>query len=184
MPALSVGIVLFLAGASVAYLWVLPRALRVLFSFQSAALTPFITADAYFGFAAQICIAFGLITELPLVVIILASLGLVTPQFLTRHRRYALVLSAVVAALLTPPDAVSMLLMLLPLTLLYEVSIWCAWVVTRRRARRDAQDASATGPAGPAGPAGATLLVLALLLTLAGGLSAQGGKPPPKDTTR
>src|SRR6266851_1102927 len=109
MPAFSVGIVLFLAGASVAYLWVLPRALKVLFGFQSAVLTPFITADAYFGFAAQICIAFGLITELPLVVIILASLGLVTPQFLARHRRYALVLSAVVAALLAPPDAVSML---------------------------------------------------------------------------
>ncbi|HEY6854578.1 MAG TPA: twin-arginine translocase subunit TatC [Gemmatimonadales bacterium] len=180
MPAFSVGIVLFLAGASVAYLWVLPRALKVLFGFQSAVLTPFITADAYFGFAAQICIAFGLITELPLVVIILASLGLVTPQFLARHRRYALVLSAVVAALLTPPDAVSMLLMLLPLTALYEVSIWCAWVVTRRRARRAAQDA------GAAGPAGATMLVLALLLTLASGLGAQVGKPPPppRDTTR
>ena len=178
MPAFSVGIVLFLAGASVAYLWVLPRALKVLFSFQSAALTPFITADAYFGFAAQICIAFGLITELPLVVIILASLGLVTPQFLTRHRRYALVLSAVVAALLTPPDAVSMLLMLLPLTALYEVSIWCAWVVTRRRARREAREASG------AGPTGATTLLLVLLLSLAGGLSAQVGKPPPRDTTR
>src|SRR5258708_7591366 len=74
MPAFSVGIVLFLAGASVAYLWVLPRALKVLFGFQSAVLTPFITADAYFGFAAQICIAFGLITELPLLVIILAAL--------------------------------------------------------------------------------------------------------------
>ncbi len=175
MPAFSVGIVLFLAGASVAYLWVLPRALRVLFGFQSAVLTPFITADAYFGFAAQICIAFGIITELPLVVVILASLGLVTPQFLTRHRRYALVLSAVVAALLTPPDAVSMLLMLLPLTLLYEVSIWCAWVVTRRRARRERQAAGSGGAAGAA-----TLL---LLLTLAGGLAAQVGKPPP-DTAR
>ncbi|HXI34493.1 MAG TPA: twin-arginine translocase subunit TatC [Gemmatimonadales bacterium] len=178
MPAFSVGIVLFLAGASVAYLWVLPRALKVLFGFQSAVLTPFITADAYFGFAAQICIAFGLITELPLVVIILASLGLVTPQFLARHRRYALVLSAVVAALLTPPDAVSMLLMLLPLTALYEVSIWCAWVVTRRRARREAS------AAGPAGSAGAATLLLLLVLTLAGGLSAQVGKPPPRDTTR
>src|SRR5713101_8716056 len=176
MPAFSVGIVLFLAGASVAYLWVLPRALHVLFAFQSAALTPFITADAYFGFAAQICIAFGLITELPLVVVILASLGLVTPQFLSRHRRYALVLSAVVAALLTPPDAVSMLLMLLPLTLLYEVSIWCAWVVTRRRARRETQAASSTGPTG------AATLLLILLVTLASGLSAQG-KPPP-DTSR
>src|SRR5258708_36491011 len=107
--------------------------------------------------------AFGLITELPLVVIILASLGLVTPQFLARHRRYALVLSAVVAALLAPPDAVSMLAMLLPLTLLYEVSIWCAWVVTRRRARREAAAAGVAGPPRPPGRAGGAAPLLVVL---------------------
>src|SRR5579885_3184401 len=136
VPALSVGVVLFLAGAAAAYFWVLPRALAVLFSFQRNDLAPIITADNYFAFAAQLMIAFGLVTELPLVVVILAALGLVTPQFRARHRRYAIVLSAVAAALLTPPDAVSMLLMMVPLWLLYEVSIVCAWVVTRRPARR------------------------------------------------
>src|SRR5438445_217005 len=137
VPALSVGVVLFLLGAGVAYKWVLPRALAVLFSFQRNDLAPIITADNYFGFAAQIMIAFGLVTELPLVVVILAALGLVTPQFLARNRRYALVIAAFAAALLTPPDAISMLLMMVPLILLYEVSIWCAWVVTKRRARRE-----------------------------------------------
>src|SRR5262245_27820277 len=112
IPALAIGIVLFLAGASVAYLWVLPRALQVLFSFQQEVLEPIITAGNYFAFAAQIIIAFGLITELPLVVTILAMLGLVTPQFLVRNRRYAIVLAAVAAALLSPPDAVSMILMM------------------------------------------------------------------------
>src|SRR6266576_2540469 len=72
------------------------------------------------------------------VVLILAALGLVTPQFLARNRRYAVVVSAVAAALLSPPDAVSMVLMMIPLWLLYEVSILCAWIVTRRRARRTA----------------------------------------------
>src|SRR5258708_5029976 len=110
--------------------------------------------------------AFGLITELPLGVIRSASLGLVTPQFLARRRRYALVLSAVVAALLAPPDAVSMLAMLLPLTLLYEVSIWCAWVVTRRRARREAAAAGAAGPPGPPGPAGGAALLPGLPVSL------------------
>src|SRR5207245_2477207 len=90
VPALSVGVVLFLLGAGVAYKWVLPRALAVLFSFQRNDLAPIITADNYFGFAAQIMIAFGLVTELPLVVVILAALGLVTPQFLPRNPRYAL----------------------------------------------------------------------------------------------
>src|SRR5438445_13385226 len=81
-------------------------------------------------------IAFGLVTELPLVVVILAALGLVTPQFLARNRRYALVFAAFAAALLTPPDAASMLLMMVPLVLLYDVSILSTWVVTLRRARR------------------------------------------------
>ena len=168
VPALSVGVVLFLLGAGVAYKWVLPRALAVLFSFQRNDLAPIITADNYFGFAAQIMIAFGLVTELPLVVVILAALGLVTPQFLARNRRYALVFAAFAAALLTPPDAVSMLLMMVPLVLLYEVSIWCAWVVTRRRARR-AQAAARAG------------VVLLMLCGLgAGRLAAQGVLPPPR----
>src|SRR5882762_6714245 len=137
IPALSVGVLLFLGGASAAYFWVLPRALQVLFSFQRDVLQPIITADHYFAFAAQIIIAFGLMTELPLVVVILAALGLVTPQFLARNRRYAVVLSAVAAALLSPPDAVSMVLMMIPLWLLYEVSIFCAWIVTKRGTRRD-----------------------------------------------
>src|SRR5437879_11654067 len=115
LPALSAGVVLFLGGATVAYLWVLPRALQVLFGFQQKVLDPIITADGYFGFAAQIMIAFGLVTELPLVVIILAALGLVTSQVLAKNRRYAIALSAVAAALLTPPDPVSMLLMMVPL---------------------------------------------------------------------
>ena len=160
MPALAVGVVLFLGGATVAYLWVLPRALQVLFSFQRGTLEPIITAGNYFGFAAQIIIAFGLITELPLVVTILATLGLVTPQFLVRNRRYAIVVAAVAAALLSPPDAVSMMIMMVPLWLLYEVGIWCAWVVTRRRARRDRATAGAA--------------VLALLCLAGGGrLEAQ-----------
>jgi Tat protein translocase TatC len=169
MPALSVGVLLFLAGASAAYFWVLPRALEVLLSFQRSVLEPIITADKYFGFAAQIIIAFGLMTELPLVVVILAALGLVTPQFLSRNRRYAIVLAAVAAALLSPPDAVSMILMMVPLWLLYELSIVCAWIVTKRR-RRNAP--AATGTA---------LLFLVLASSAVGSLSAQG-VPPARDT--
>src|SRR5437879_1619962 len=165
VPALSAGVVLFLGGATVAYLWVLPRALQVLFGFQQKVLDPIITADGYFGFAAQIMIAFGLVTELPLVVIILAALGLVTPQFLAKNRRYAIALSAVAAALLTPPDAVSMLLMMVPLLLLYEVSIFCAWIITKRRARR-ARTASAAG-------------VVLLLAAAAGRSEAQAPLPRP-----
>ncbi len=170
VPALSIGVLLFLAGAAAAYLWVLPRALIVLLSFQREILEPIITADKYFGFAAQIIIAFGLVTELPLVIVILAALGLVTPQFLVRNRRYAIVLSALAAALLSPPDAVSMVLMMVPLWLLYEVSIFCAWVVTKRRARREQAAHRAA-------------LVLLLLSGVAAGRVGAQGVPPRADTS-
>ena len=135
VPALVSGMFLFMLGAAGGYFLVLPRALAVLLGFQNQALQPIITADRYFGFAAQIILAFGAVTELPLVIIILTSLGLVTPAGLRRNRRYALLVAAALAAFLTPPDALSMLMMMVPLLLLYEVGIWCAWVVTRRKAR-------------------------------------------------
>lgn len=164
VPALAVGVVLFLAGAFACYEWLLPAALKVLFNFQREDLTGLITIDRYFGMAVPFVIGCGLVAELPLVVTILASLGIVTPQFLKRQRRYAIVIAAFLAALLTPPDAVSMLLMLGPLLLLYEVSIWCAWVASRRRARRIAA---------------ATVVVL---LLGAGSLDAQRPPPPPRPT--
>ena len=166
LPSLAVGVVLFLAGAIACYQWLLPAALKVLLGFQRDDLTAMITIDRYFGMAVPFVIGCGIVAELPLVVTILAALGIVTPQFLGRQRRYAVVIAAFLAALLTPPDAVSMIMMLVPLLLLYEVSIWCAWVVSRRRARR----------------AAAALIVL--LVLGAGAVYAQGTPPPPRDTTR
>ncbi|HKC40379.1 MAG TPA: twin-arginine translocase subunit TatC, partial [Gemmatimonadales bacterium] len=166
VPSLFVGVILFLAGAIACYQWLLPAALKVLLGFQRTDLTAMITIDRYFGMAVPFVVGCGLVAELPLVVTILASLGIVTPQFLGKQRRYAIVIAAFLAALLTPPDAVSMMLMLIPLLLLYEISIWCAWVASRRRARQAAE----------------TLIIL--LLLGAGTLSAQGTPPPRPDTTR
>ena len=78
-PALVVGTLLFLVGAVLGYVFVVPQALRVLFSFQTDALQPMITYDAYFGFVLQILIGLGLSFEIPLVITILAGFGLVTP---------------------------------------------------------------------------------------------------------
>src|SRR6267142_2511223 len=163
VPALAVGVVLFLAGAMACYQWLLPAALKVLIGFQRSDLTAMITIDRYFGMAVPFVVGCGLVAELPLVVTILAALGIVTPQFLGRQRRYAIVIAAFLAAILTPPDAVSMMLMLGPLLLLYELSIWCAWVASRRRARRIA----------------AATIILVMLGT--GSLHAQNPPPPPPD---
>src|SRR5438270_34941 len=166
IPALAVGVVLFLAGAIACYQWLLPAALKVLLGFQRADLSAMITIDRYFGLAVPFVVGCGLVAELPLVVTVLASLGIVTPQFLGRQRRYAIVIAAFLAALLTPPDAVSMMLMLGPLLLLYELSIWCAWVASRRRARRIAA---------------ATIILLMLGM---GSLHAQNPPPPPPPPRR
>ena len=82
VPALLVGTLLFIVGATLGYVFVVPQALRVLFSFQSAALQPMITYDAYFGFVLQILVGLGLSFEIPLVITILAAFGLVTPAAL------------------------------------------------------------------------------------------------------
>ena len=85
-----------------AYLFVVPQALRVLFSFQTEAIAPFITYDAYFGFVLQVALALGLSFELPLVIIILSWLGVVGPAELNRFRRYAIVLAFIAGRFFRP----------------------------------------------------------------------------------
>jgi Tat protein translocase TatC len=136
VPALFVGMLLFLIGAVLAYLYVVPQALRVLFSFQTEAISPFITYDAYFGFVLQVVLALGLSFELPLVIILLAWLGVVGAAELARFRRYAVVLAFIAGALLSPgADLLSMVMMTVPLILLYEVGVAGALLVERRRRR-------------------------------------------------
>ncbi len=119
-----------------AFHFVVPQALRVLFSFQTEAISPFITYDAYFGFVLQVVLALGLSFELPLIIIILSWLGVVGPAELGKFRRYAVVLAFIAGAVLSPgADLLSMLMMTAPLILLYEVGVAGSVVVHRRRRR-------------------------------------------------
>lgn len=133
LPTIGAAFVLFVLGAMIAYSWVLPAALRILFSFQRDDLEFIITANEYFNFASLFILAFGLVFELPLVMVLLAAFGLVNPAVFARNRPIALVIGAIVAALVTPPDAFSMLMMLVPVMLLYELGLLIARVVWRRR---------------------------------------------------
>ena len=136
VPSLFVGLVLFLTGAVVAYLFVVPQALRVLFSFQTEAISPFITYDAWFGFVLQVVLALGISFELPLVMIILSWLGVIGPGELHRFRRYAVVCAFIAGAVLSPgADLLSMLMMTVPLLFLYEVGVAGSAIVHRRRAK-------------------------------------------------
>src|SRR6478609_1724883 len=118
VPALFAGLLLFLTGSALAYIFVVPQALKVLFSFQTEAIQPFITYDNYFGFVLQVVLALGLSFELPLVIIILAWLDVIGPADLARFRRFAVVGSCIAGALLSPgTDLVSMIMMTIPLLL-------------------------------------------------------------------
>ncbi len=136
VPALFGGLLLFLCGAGLAWVFVVPKALRVLFSFQTDAIAPFITYDAYFGFVIQLVLALGISFELPLVMLLLAWVGVATPERLHRFRRFAVVLACVAGALLSPgADLLSMVMLTIPLILLYEVGFLGAVLIDKRRRR-------------------------------------------------
>lgn len=131
LPAIAVGFVLFLAGVAMAYFLILPLGLRFLLGFQAETLAPIITIDEYLKFATSIILAFGAIFEMPVLLVVLAFLGIVTPEMLRRFRRYALVIIAVLSAVLTPADPWTMMAMFLPMVILYEISIWLVRIVVR-----------------------------------------------------
>ncbi len=186
VPALFVGLVLFLTGGILGYVFIVPQALRVLFSFQSEALAPFITYDNYFGFVLQIVLALGISFELPLVIIVLAAIGLITPPALSRFRRFFVVLACIAGAILSPgTDIISMIMMTVPLLFLYEIGYAGTVLIYRRRRRAEARAAAGE----PGSGAGRTMLILFCLLALgAGAARAQVPKRPPKplkgDTTQ
>ncbi len=115
---------LFYAGTLFCYFITLPFGINFLLGFGSEELKPVISVGKFVNFVTVFILAFGLIFELPIMMVFVAKIGLVTRSFFSRHRRYALLLIAIVAALLTPtPDIVNMLLMGGPLYLLYEAGI-------------------------------------------------------------
>jgi sec-independent protein translocase protein TatC len=115
---------LFYAGTLFCYFITLPFGINFLLGFGSEELKPVISVGKFVNFVTVFILAFGLIFELPIMMVFLAKIGLVTRSFFSRHRRYALLMIAIVAALLTPtPDIVNMLLMGGPLYLLYEAGI-------------------------------------------------------------
>lgn len=136
LPFVILSQVMFGVGLVFAYL-VIPQGLRILLGLAGPQVETLLSADEYLSFFLTTSVAFGLVFELPLVLIFLAMVGVVTDQSLRRARPYALVGIVVAAAIITPTtDAVTLLLMATPMALFYELSILAAWVIGRRRRRR------------------------------------------------
>jgi len=141
LPFLLMTPIFFIGGASFAYYVAMPWALHFLLSFQGdiggiqrEALP---AVGNYLSFCTRFLFGFGAAFLLPILLMILERAGLVTLQQLTKSRRYAIVASAAISAVLTPPDAVSMLLLMVPLYTLYEFAILAIRLTHWRRNRRE-----------------------------------------------
>jgi len=130
LPA-SVG--LFLCGLLIAYFIMLPVVLYFLVMVSGRGIEPTLILSKYVSLVVVCCFAFGIVFEMPVVIFALTGLGLVSPGFLARNRKYAVLLMVILAAMLTPPDVITQAMMALPMLLLYEASIWVSKSAWARR---------------------------------------------------
>lgn len=133
LPIIIISSVLFYFGVAFSYLGVVPKTVAFFMSFASEELTPMINVTQYFAFVARFCLAFGIVFQLPLVIVLLSATGVVTPRQLWKTWRYGILVIFVLAAWLTPPDVVSQVLLAGPVIVLYLLSMVLAWIVARRR---------------------------------------------------
>jgi len=136
VPAFYLGLILFAAGVGLAYFAALPVTLKFFAGFLTETLEANYVIGPYLELVVRMLLAFGLVFELPVVVLVLAVLGIVDARMLRAGRRYAIVIIAIVASLITPGDVVLLtVFLMIPLVLLYELSIGLASLVERRRRR-------------------------------------------------
>lgn len=123
LPIVLLSSFFFVGGALFGYFVVFPYGFQFFLGFATEHIRPMPSMKEYLGFAAKMLLAFGVAFELPLVLTSMARLGLVSVSFLKRNRKYAILIIFTVAAILTPPDVVSQVMMAVPLMVLYELSI-------------------------------------------------------------
>lgn len=133
LPIVVLSTFFFAGGALFGYFFVFPLGFKFFLSFATDTIRPLPSMKEYLGLASKLLLAFGLAFELPLVLTFLAKLGIVSVEFLKRQRKYAILLIFIFAAVLTPPDVISQILMAVPMMALYEVSIVGAKIFGRKK---------------------------------------------------
>ena len=146
--AVTMASLLFVTGVLFGYFIITPLSINFLGSYRvSDIVTNQINVSSYIGSVTSVALSAGVTFELPIVVFFLARIGVLTPEFMRKYRRHAIVLVLIVAAVITPPDIFSLILVSIPLLLLYEASIFIANRVVRKKAKAEAAEAEAEAAA-------------------------------------
>ncbi|HXI85374.1 MAG TPA: twin-arginine translocase subunit TatC [Verrucomicrobiae bacterium] len=137
MPTFIFGTLLFLAGAAICYYVMIPQTLRVFLKYTDwLDMKRQWTAVDYVGFVTNFMLSVGITFEVPLVILMMVRLGVLSARTVAGGRKIMIVGAVIIAAILAPPDPLSMIMMSVPLIVICEVTIWLAWLVERRRNKR------------------------------------------------
>lgn len=116
--------IFFLLGIFFGYFIIVPIGVKFLLGFGTDFVTPMISVGRYVSFVGMLALAFGVVFQLPIAILFLSKTGILTPQFLSTNRKYAIVIIFITAAIFTPPDIITQCLMAVPLLVLYELGIF------------------------------------------------------------
>lgn len=142
--AVIVSSLLFLLGVFFGYFIIMPLTIQFFSSYSvSDAVSNQINLISFISTVASVLLSCGIVFELPILVYFLSKIGLITPKFLKKYRKHSLVLILLLAAIITPPDIFSQLVVSLPLIILYEVGIVISRRIEKRRERKEVIDSSA-----------------------------------------
>jgi sec-independent protein translocase protein TatC len=144
LPAVGVGFGLFLVGVVLCFIFVLPRTLSWLHADAAGfGVKPSWTMREYYGFVTHLCIAVGLVCELPVVMVTLSCIGLISYTWLKGMRVYGYAIALVLAGIISPtPDLFMLFVFALPIMVLFEACIWIVWILEKRRAKHEAAEAA------------------------------------------
>jgi len=133
VPFVLFSSILFVAGSLFGYFIVFPYGFKFFISFATEDIQALPSVRQYFSFAIRLLLAFGLVFEMPVVVLFLTKIGLITPEAMKKFRKFAILCSFILSAILTPPDVATQIMMALPIIILYEVSIFLSKGVYRKK---------------------------------------------------
>lgn len=143
IPFVISSTILFVGGALFGYFVVFPFGFKFFIGFSNEYVKALPSVKQYFSFSMKLLLAFGAVFELPVIIFFLSKMGIVTPQFLRQKRKYAILLTFALAAILTPPDVITQCMMAGPLIVLYEIGILVSRIAQKKKEDKETAKAEA-----------------------------------------